>query len=81
MVFGRYKKPVNIKNKQNGENKKQNKAQNISTRTLTPLSFKYTKDIDDHLNYLFPDRQTGLAAYRPKWSKISDRYKYYVSRI
>ncbi|GEM_PF-2397761 len=60
MVFGRYKKPVNIKNKQNGENKKQNKAQNISTRTLTPLSFKYTKDIDDHLNYLFPDRQTGL---------------------
>ena len=60
MVFGRYKKPVNIKNKQSNENKSQNKAQNVSTRKLTPLSFKYSKDIDDHLNYVFPGRKTGL---------------------
>lgn len=60
MVFGRYKKPVNIKNNQQKDRNKQNQNQNISTRKLIPFSFKYTKDIDDHLNYIFPGRKTGL---------------------
>lgn len=60
MVFGRYKKPINTNRKPVTDNKTNNKGPNISTRKLIPLSFKYSKDIDNHLNYIFPGRKTGL---------------------
>lgn len=57
LVFGKYRKPTNIKYKLAHQNSKKDGA--IKNK-VAPLFFKYTKDIDDHLNYLFPNRKIGL---------------------
>lgn len=59
-MFGKYRKPENIKVGTFKDGKSKNKSKNISSHKPTPLSFKYSKDIDDHLNDIFPGRKTGL---------------------
>ncbi len=56
LVFGRYKRPINIE-----QIFPDDEAENIITPVkLSPFSFEYTSDIDNHLNYLFPGRKIGL---------------------
>ena len=57
MVFGKYKRLLQ-NNSSNKSQKEQAKQANI--KKLKPVDFAYSKDIDDHLNYIFPGRETGL---------------------
>ncbi len=57
MVFGKYKRPV----KNNHQNSKDNKEHRGKTnKTIKPVNCIYGQDIDDHMNYIFPSRNTGL---------------------
>lgn len=58
MVFGKYKKPLPYDNNKSSQKEQENKSSNI--KKLKPVNFAYSKDIDDHMNYIFPGRETGL---------------------
>lgn len=58
MVFGKYKKPLQHDESKSSPKEQENKSSNI--KRLKPVNFAYSKDIDDHMNYIFPGRQTGL---------------------
>lgn len=58
MVFGKYKKPLQHDENKSGQKEQENKSSNI--KRLKPVNFAYSKDIDDHMNYIFPGRETGL---------------------
>ncbi len=57
MVFGKYKKPLTVRQDNNKADSDSSKSQN---KKLTPVKCLYSKDIDNHMNYIFPGRQTGL---------------------
>ncbi len=57
-MFGKYKRPTVLP--QNNKDTVDNKSGSSSNKKLKPVKCLYSKDIDDHMNYIFPGRQTGL---------------------